>query len=199
MTQENDQKNSEDKENNNNSAENKESTENKEKEISVEEKLVEAEDKLLRALAETENQRRRFEKEIKEAFNFGGFNFAKENLAILDNLQRAKSSIKDDETLKNSKDFEKFFKNIEIIETDLISIFEKNKITKINTSQQKFDPNLHQAMLEIEDEKLEPGTIVQEIQAGYMYDERLLRPSFVGVAKKKIPKNEEKDVKKDDL
>lgn len=199
MTQENDQKNSEDKENNNNSAENKESTENKEKEISVEEKLVEAEDKLLRALAETENQRRRFEKEIKEAFNFGGFNFAKENLAILDNLQRAKSSIKDDETLKNSKDFEKFFKNIEIIETDLISIFEKNKITKINTSQQKFDPNLHQAMLEIEDEKLEPGTIVQEIQAGYMYDERLLRPSFVGVSKKKIPKNEEKDVKKDDL
>ena len=199
MTQENDQKNSEDKENNNNSAENKESTENKEKEISVEEKLVEAEDKLLRALAETENQRRRFEKEIKEAFNFGGFNFAKENLAILDNLQRAKSSIKDDETLKNSKDFEKFFQNIEIIETDLISIFEKNKITKINTSQQKFDPNLHQAMLEIEDEKLEPGTIVQEIQAGYMYDERLLRPSFVGVSKKKIPKNEEKDVKKDDL
>ena len=117
----------------------RQSTENKEKEISVEEKLVEAEDKLLRALAETENQRRRFEKEIKEAFNFGGFNFAKENLAILDNLQRAKSSIKDDETLKNSKDFEKFFKNIEIIETDLISIFEKNKITKINTSQQKFD------------------------------------------------------------
>ena len=197
MTQENDQKNSENKVNSNNdSAENKE---NKEKEISVEEKLVEVEDKLLRALAETENQRRRFEKEIKEAFNFGGFNFAKDNLAILDNLQRAKNSIKNDEALKSSKDFDKFLKNIEIIETDLISIFKKNKIIKINTSQQKFDPNLHQAMLEIEDEKLEPGTIVQEIQAGYMYGERLLRPSFVGVSKKKVEKNVEKEVKKDDL
>ena len=168
------------------------------KEQSLEEKLAESEDKLLRSLAEIENQRRRFEKEIKDAFEFGSFNFAKESLAILDNLQRAKIAIKNDEVLKNNKDIDKFLENITIIEKDLVSIFEKNRIKKINTQNQKFDPNLHQAMSEIEDEKAETGTILQEIQPGYMLGERLLRPALVAVAKKKSSKNEENDEKKDD-
>ncbi len=165
------------------------------KTISTEEKLKDTEEKLLRSLAEIENQRKRFEKEIKDAFDFGGFNFAKETLAILDNLDRAKKSIKNDEHLSKNKDFAKFVKNIEIIEKDLISIFEKNKITKINSVNKKFDPNYHQAMLEIEDDKVEPGVIIQEIQPGYMFGDRLLRPSFVGVSKKKKDKNEEKSTK----
>tara|TARA_B100000768_G_C11124877_1_gene309150 strand:- start:104 stop:679 length:576 start_codon:yes stop_codon:yes gene_type:complete len=162
-------------------------------EVSIQDKLKITEEKLLRSLAETENQRRRFEKEIKDAFEFGGFNFARENLSILDNLQRAKISIKDDETLKNNPDLEKFLKNFEIIEKDLLSIFEKNKINKINCIKEKFDPNFHQAMLEIEDDLEEPGTILQEIQPGYKFGERLLRPSFVGVSKKKAPENEKKE------
>ncbi len=169
------------------------------KEPTVEEKLKNTEDKLLRSLAELENQRNRFEKDLKEAIDFGGFNFARENLAILDNLQRAYISIKNDETLKNNKDLDRFLKNIEIIEKDLLSIFKKNKIEKINTLKKKFDPNFHQAMTEIEDNKIEPGTIVQEIQAGYMFGERLLRPSLVSVSKKsdqKIKQNKEKDEKK---
>ncbi len=169
------------------------------KEPTVEEKLKNTEDKLLRSLAELENQRNRFEKDLKEAIDFGGFNFARENLSILDNLQRAYISIKNDETLKNNKDLDKFLKNIEIIEKDLLSIFKKNKIEKINTLKKKFDPNFHQAMTEIEDNKVEPGTIVQEIQAGYMFGERLLRPSLVSVSKKsdqKIKQNKEKDEKK---
>ena len=165
------------------------------KTISTEEKLKDTEEKLLRSLAEIENQRKRFEKEIKDAFDFGGFNFAKETLAILDNLDRAKKSIKNDEHLSKNKDFEKFVKNIEIIEKDLISIFEKNKITKINSVNKKFDPNYHQAMLEIEDDKTEPGVIIQEIQPGYMFGDRLLRPSFVGVSKRKKDKNGEKSTK----
>jgi len=166
------------------------------KEKSLEDKLKESEDKLLRSLAEIENQRRRFEKEIKDAFEFGFFNFAKENLAILDNLQRAKLAIKNDEILKKNKDLNKFLENITIVEKDLESIFEKNRIKKINTQNHKFDPNLHQAMSEIEDEKVETGTILQEIQAGYMLGERLLRPALVAVAKKKTAKNEEKNKKK---
>ena len=166
--------------------------------VSLEEKLKESEDKLLRSLAEIENQRRRFEKEIKDAFEFGSFNFAKENLAILDNLQRAKLAIINDEKLKNNKDLDKFIENITIIEKDLIGIFEKNRINKIDTKDKKFDPNLHQAMSEIEDEKLETGMIVQEIQAGYMLGERLLRPALVGVSKKKSTKIEEKEEKKED-
>jgi len=168
----------------------------KKKEKSLEDKLKESEDKLLRSLAEIENQRRRFEKEIKDAFEFGFFNFAKENLAILDNLQRAKLAIKNDEILKKNKDLNKFLENITIVEKDLESIFEKNRIKKINTQNHKFDPNLHQAMSEIEDEKVETGTILQEIQAGYMLGERLLRPALVAVAKKKTAKNEEKNKKK---
>ena len=155
------------------------------KEQTLEEKLEDTEEKLLRSLAEIENQRRRFEKEVKDAFEFGSFNFAKESLAILDNLERAKLAIENDEILKVNKDINKFLENIAIIKKDLVSIFEKNKIKKIETKNKKFDPNFHQAMLEIEDEKAEPGIILQEIQAGYMLSERLLRPALVGVAKKK--------------
>ena len=168
------------------------------KDESVEKKLKESEDKLLRSLAEIENQRRRFEKEIKDAFEFGSFNFAKESLAILDNLQRAKLAIKNDEVLKNNKDLDKFLENITVIEKDLVSIFEKNNIKRINTHNHKFDPNLHQAMSEIEDEKSETGSILQEIQPGYMLGERLLRPALVAVAKKKTSKNDEKNEKKVD-
>ena len=160
-------------------------------------KLKEAENKLLRSLAEIENQRRRFEKEIKDAFEFGSFNFAKESLAILDNLDRARNAIKNDKVLKENKDLERFLENISIIEKDLVSIFERNRITKINAKGEKFDPNLHQAMAEIEDENSEVGTIIQEIQCGYMFCERLLRPALVGVSKKKISKSEEKAEKKD--
>ena len=167
------------------------------KEKTAEEKLKEAEEKLLRSLAEIENQRRRFEKEIKDAFEFGSFNFAKENLAILDNLQRAKEAIKNDEKLKDNKDLDKFLENINIIEKDLISIFERNRIKKIVSKNVKFDPNFHQAMSEIEDDKAEPGSIIQEIQAGYMLGERLLRPSLVSVAKKKDKKDEENKGKKE--
>ena len=172
------------------------SNEVQKKELSVEEKLKDTEDKLLRSLAEIENQRRRFEKEIKDAFEFGSFNFAKESLAILDNLQRAKIAIKNDKSLKDNKDLDKFLENIDVIEKDLLSIFERNNIKKISTKDKKFDPNLHQAMTEIEDDKKEPGTVVQEIQSGYMLGERLLRPALVAVAKKNNSKNEQKDEKK---
>ena len=167
------------------------------KEKTTEEKLKEAEEKLLRSLAEIENQRRRFEKEIKDAFEFGSFNFAKENLATLDNLQRAREAIRSDEKLKDNKDLDRFLENINIIEKDLISIFEKNRIKKIDTKDKKFDPNFHQAMSEIEDDKAEPGSIIQEIQAGYMLGERLLRPALVSVSKKKDKKDEENKDKKE--
>jgi molecular chaperone GrpE len=173
---------------------------NKEKVIekTVEEKLQDAEEKLLRSLAEIENQRRRFEKEIKDAFEFGSFNFAKESLAIPDNLQRAKEAIKNDEKLKDNKDLEKFLENITIIEKDLISIFERNNIKKIVSQNKKFDPNFHQAMSEIEDDKVDPGTILQEIQAGYLLGERLLRPALVSVSKKKGVKDQVNEDKKEE-
>ena len=170
----------------------------KAKDISIEDKLKETEDKLLRSLAEIENQRRRFEKEIKDAFEFGSFNFAKESLAILDNLQRAKEAIKHDEILKNNKDLDKFLENIIIIEKDLIKIFEKNNIKKIDTLKKKFNPNIHQAMTEIENNDVESGTILQEIQSGYMLADRLLRPALVAVAKKNDLKNQENKEKKED-
>ena len=165
------------------------------KKKTIEEKLQEAEEKQLRSLAEIENQRRRFEKDIKDAFEFGSFNFAKESLAILDNLQRAKLAIKNDDGFKNNKDLDKFLDNLTIIEKDLVSIFEKNKITKIETKDKKFDPNFHQAMSEIENNVVETGTILQEIQAGYMLGERLLRPALVGIAKN----NEENEEKKEKI
>ena len=161
------------------------------KKVTVEEKLKETEEKLLRSLAEIENQRRRFEKEIKDAFEFGSFNFAKESLAILDNLQRAKEAIKNDEKLSSNKDLDKFLENINIIEKDLISIFEKNRIKKIEVNNQKFDPNFHQAMSEIEDDSKDSGTILHQIQAGYMLGDRLLRPALVSVSKKKAHKDQE--------
>ena len=164
--------------------------------LSVEDKLKEAEDKLLRSLAEIENQRRRFEKEIKDAFEFGSFNFAKESLSILDNLHRAKEAIRNDETLKTNKDLDKFIGYIDILNKDLTSIFEKNRIIKISTVKKKFDPNLHQAMSELENDDVEPGTILMEIQAGYMLGERLLRPALVSVAKKKNTKKAENNEKK---
>ena len=164
------------------------------KELSVEEKLKDTEDKLLRSLAEIENQRRRFEKEIKDAFEFGSFNFAKESLAILDNLQRAKEAIKNDNVLKNNRDLDKFIENINIIEKDLINIFQRNNIKKIDALEKKFNPNLHQAMNEVENNEVEPGTVVNEIQSGYMLGERLLRPALVGVAKgNNLKKHEKKE------
>ena len=167
-------------------------------ELTIDQKLKDTEDKLLRSLAEIENQRRRFEKEIKDAFEFGSFNFARESLAILDNLQRAKSAIKNDEILKSNKDLDKFIENISIVEKDLISIFEKNNIKKIDSQNKKFDPNFHQAMSEVEDNKADPGTILQEIQAGYLLGERLLRPALVSVSKKKSSKDQENKDKKEE-
>ena len=162
---------------------------NEEKDIlskneSPEEKLKEVQDKLLRSIAEMENQRRRFEKEKKEAYEFGGFNFAAESLTLIDNIDRAIISFKNDENLKDKKDLNKIIDGIEIVKKDLISIFKKNGIEAIDCLNKKFDPNFHQAMLEIEDNTKNPGTVVQEIQKGYMMKERLLRPSLVGVAKK---------------
>ena len=164
----------------------------------TEQKLKETEEKLLRSLAEIENQRRRFEKEIKDAFEFGSFNFAKESLAILDNLQRARDAIKNDEKLKNNKDLDNFLENINIIEKDLVSIFEKNRIKKLEVKDKQFDPNFHQAMSEIEDNNKDQGTILHEIQAGYMMGERLLRPALVSVSKKKTSKDQENKDKKDE-
>ena len=179
---------------NNSNDEKNQNTEEK----SPDEKLKETEEKLLRSLAEIENQRRRFEKEIKDAFEFGSFNFAKESLAILDNLSRAKEAIKNDEKLKNNNDLEKFLENITIIEKDLVTIFERNKIKKILATNKKFDPNFHQAMSELENDEQEPGTILHVIQDGYMFGERLLRPALVSVSKKKANKDQEnKDKKKE--
>ena len=161
-----------------------------------EQKLKTIEEKLLRTLAEMENQRRRFEKERQEAFEFGGYNFAKESLALLDNLDRAISSFKSDEKLKDSKDLDKIIDGIEIIKNDLVSIFKKNGIESINSLYKKFDPNFHQAMFEVEDNSKEAGIIVQEFQKGYMMKDRLLRPSLVGVTKKKEEKTEK--IAKDD-
>ena len=169
---------------------------NEDTKVTTDEKLKETEEKLLRSLAEIENQRRRFEKEIKDAFEFGSFNFAKESLAILDNLQRAKVAIKNDEKFKNNKDLEKFLENINIIEKDLVSIFEKNRIIKLDANNKKFDPNFHQAMSEIEDDDKDPGTILHEIQAGYMLGDRLLRPALVSISKKKADNDKENKDKK---
>ena len=160
-------------------------------EKSVDEKLKIVEEKLLRVMAEMENQRRRFEKERQEAFEFGGFNFAKESLSLLDNIDRATSSFKENGKLKNSKDLNIMLDGIEIVKKDLESIFKKNGIALIDTLNKKFDPNFHQAMLEVDDNTKNPGTVVQEIQKGYMMNGRLLRPSLVGVTKKKEENSKE--------
>jgi len=162
------------------------------KEETPEEKLKTTQEKLLRTMAEMENQRRRFEKEKQEAFEYGGFNFAAESLLLIDNIDRAITSFKNDESLKNNKDLNKIIDGIEIVKKDLVSIFKKNGIKAIECINKKFDPNFHQAMLEVENNTKEPGTVVQEIQKGYMMKDRLLRPSLVGVAKKIEEKKEKK-------
>ena len=162
------------------------------KEETPEEKLKIVQEKLLRTMAEMENQRRRFEKEKQEAFEFGGFNFAAESLSLIDNIDRAIISFKNDESLKSNKDLNKIIDGIEIVKKDLVSIFKKNGIETIECINKKFDPNFHQAMLEVENNTKESGTVVQEIQKGYMMKDRLLRPSLVGVAKKREEKGEKK-------
>ena len=163
------------------------------KDETPEEKLKTTQEKLLRTMAEMENQRRRFEKEKQEAFEFGGFNFAAESLSLIDNIDRAIISFKNDENLKNNKDLNKIIDGIEIVKKDLVSIFKKNGVEPIECINKKFDPNFHQAMLEVENNTKEPGTVVQEMQKGYMMKDRLLRPSLVGVAKKR----EEKEIKEE--
>ena len=155
-----------------------------------EDKINELEDKLARMLAEMENQRRRFEKEREEAFEYGGFSFAREALNLIDNLERSKQVLENDEKLKNTEALKKILEHFEILKKDLISIFTKNNIKPIECLNKKLDPNFHQAMMEIEDDQKEPGTIVQEIQKGFMIKDRLLRPSLVGVSKKTENKDE---------
>ena len=164
----------------------------KEKQIekNPEEKILELEDKLARTFAEMENQRRRFEKEKEEAYEYGGFSFAKEALNLIDNLERSKRTLENDESLRNSEALKKILEHLDIIYKDLISIFSKNNIKPINSLNKKLDPNFHQAMMEIEDNQKEPGTIVQEIQKGFTIKDRLLRPSLVGVSKKSESKDE---------
>ena len=173
--------------------------ENKEKVLTAEEKNAELEDKLTRTFAEMENQRRRFEKEKDEAFEYGGFSFARETLNLSDNLERAKESLKNDESLKNSESLKKTLEHLEIIHKDILSIFKKNNIEPINSINKKLDPNYHQAMMEIEDDEKESGTIVQEIQKGFLMKNRLLRPALVGVSKKASKKGTiNKDEKKNE-
>ena len=158
--------------------------------FSPEEKILELEDKLTRTLAEMENQRRRFEKEKGDAFEYGGFSFARESLNLIDNLERAKQSLENDETLKNTDILKKTLEHFDILKKDLVSIFKKNNVEEIESINKKLDPNLHQAMMEIEDDEKEPGIIIQEIQKGFTMKERLLRPALVGVSKKSQKKNE---------
>ena len=172
-----------------------ENDDQKAREETPEKKLEITQEKLLRTMAEMENQRRRFEKEKKEAFEFGGFNFASESLSLIDNIDRAITSFKNDDALKNNKDLNKIIDGIEVVKKDLMSIFRKNGIEQIDCINKKFDPNFHQDMLEIDNTAKESGTVVQEIQKGYMMKGRLLRPSLVGVAKK-MEEKEKKEEKK---
>ena len=167
----------------------------KKEEISPEDKIKELEDKVTRTFAEMENQRRRFEKEKDDAFEYGGFSFAKEALNLLDNLERSKHALENDETLKGSESLKKISEHLSIIYNDMLSIFKKNNIEPIKSINEKLDPNLHQAMMEIEDDTKDSGTIVQEIQKGFLMKDRLLRPSLVAVSKKKS-KNDEKNQEK---
>ena len=173
-------------------------SQNKEQSIekSPEEKILELEDKVARTFAEMENQRRRFEKEKEEAFEYGGFSFAREALNLIDNLERSKQTLESDEALKDSNALKKLLEHLDIIKKDLISIFTKNNIKPIESLNKKLDPNFHQAMMEIEDDQNEPGTIIKEIQKGFTIKDRLLRPSLVGVSKKK--ENKENESKKDE-
>ena len=169
------------------------------KDISPEEKILELEDKLARTFAEMENQRRRFEKEKNDAFEYGGFAFAKEALNLIDNLTRSKLILENDEKLKDTEALKKALEHLDIINKDLINTFTKNNIKPIQCLNKKLDPNLHQAMIEIEDDQKEPGTIVQEIQKGFMIKDRLLRPSLVGVSKKTEKEDEKVEENKENL
>ena len=195
------EQNSKTEENINNKTKSSESSEKdkelkeKEAELSPEDKIKELEEKLTRTLAEMENQRRRFEKEKDDAFEYGGFSFARESLNLIDNFDRAKQSLENDEKIKGSDALKKTLEHLDIVKKDLISIFKKNNIEEIVAVDKKLDPNLHQAMMEVEDNNKEPGTIVQEIQKGFKMKDRLLRPSLVAVSKK-TEKNEEKSEEK---
>ena len=181
-----------------NSEDNKKEIKNekiKENEISPEDKIKELEEKITRTLAEMENQRRRFEKEKEDAFEYGGFALAKESLSLIDNFERSKQSLENDEKIKGTEALKKTLEHLDIIKKDLISIFKKNNIEEVVAIDKKLDPNLHQAMMEIEDDNKEPGTIVQEIQKGFKIKDRLLRPSLVAVSKK-TEKKDEKTTKK---
>ena len=184
----------------NNETQPDDTSENKEeiKELTPEEKIKELEDKVVRALAEMENQRRRFEKEKDDAFDYGGFSFAKEALNLIDNLERSRQILESDEILKDTDALKKTLEHFEIISKDMVSIFSRNGITPILSVGKKLDPNKHQAMMEIDDDQKEPGTIVQEIQKGFMMKDRLLRPSLVSVSKKtKIEKEEKNEENKE--
>ena len=168
------------------------------KKLTPEEELKQIKDKLARTFAEMENQRRRFEKEKEDAYEYGGYSFAKEALNLLDNLERSKAALENDEKLKDTEALKKILEHLDIINNDMLSIFKKNNIEPVKSINEKLDPNLHQAMMEIEDDTKEPGTIVQEIQKGFMMKDRLLRPSLVGVSKKKakeVQKGDQKDEK----
>ena len=169
------------------------------KELSPEDKIAELEDKLARTFAEMENQRRRFEKEKEDAFEYGGSSFAKEALSLIDNLERSKVVLESDDTLKNTEALKKTLEHFDIIIKDLISIFSKNNIKPIESLGKKLDPNYHQAMMEIEDATKEPGTIIQEIQKGFTIKDRLLRPSLVGVAKKPSESDKKVEENKENL
>ena len=168
-------------------------------EITPDEKIAELEDKVVRAFAEMENQRRRFEKEKEEAFEYGGYSFAKEALNLIDNLERSKQVLENDEKLKGTEALNKSLEHLNIIKKDTISIFEKNNIKVIESLDRKLDPNFHQAMMEIEDDSREPGTIIQEIQKGFTIKDRLLRPSLVGVSKKTSKKDEKNEENKENI
>ena len=167
--------------------------------ITPEQKILELEDKLARTFAEMENQRRRYEKEKEDAYEYGGFAFAREALSLIDNFERSKQILQNDESLKNSDALKKTLDHLEIIDKDLISIFSKNNIKPIESLGKKLDPNFHQAMMEIDDDNKEPGTIVQEIQKGFTIKDRLLRPSLVGVSKKTSNKEEKPEKNKENL
>ena len=170
-------------------------SEKKEEKLTPEEELETLRDKLARTFAEMENQRRTFEKEKEDAYEYGGYSFAKEALNLLDNLERSKAVLENDEKLKNTDALKKITEHLDIINSDMLSIFKKNNIEPVKSINEKLDPNLHQAMMEIEDDAKEPGTIVQEIQKGFMMKDRLLRPSLVGVSKKKAKEVEKEDQK----
>jgi molecular chaperone GrpE len=169
------------------------------KEVTPEEKILELEDKIARAFAEMENQRRRFEKEREDAFSYGGFVFAKETLNLIDNLERSKQILASDDALKNSDVLKKALEHFDIINKDMVSILSKNGITPLDSIGKKLDPNFHQAMMEVDDDQKEPGTIVQEIQKGFMMKDRLLRPALVGVSKKTKIKEEKSEENKENL